>query len=151
MVKQIRGKRADMTLEQAKYFTLHRIIFGDMLLNWFLGVILLLAPRFVDRLIGSSPMLPDWIYRVIGIGFIGFAAWQTWIVRKDEINPPGLIFAALLAEGPVVLLTAALVSRNFPLYLLPKILLWIGNIYMLVLGVWYFYLARWMSARSATV
>jgi hypothetical protein len=95
-------------------------------------------------------MLPDWVYRVIGIGFIGFAAWQTWIVRKDEINPPSLIFAALLAEGPVVLLTAALVFGNFPLYLLPKILLWIGNIYMLVLGVWYFYLARWVVARSAT-
>jgi hypothetical protein len=139
-----------MTLEQAKDFTLHRIIFGDMLLNWLLGVILLLVPGLADQLIGRSPMLPDWVYRVIGIGFIGFAAWQTWIVRKDEINPPSLIFAALLAEGPVVLLTAALVFGNFPLYLLPKILLWIGNIYMLVLGVWYFYLARWVVARSAT-
>lgn len=142
-----------MTVETARTFTLKRLVLGDMLLNWFLGAVLALAPRLVDNVLGYAPLLSTLIYRVIGIGFLGFAAWQTWIVIRQDIRPGDLVFAGLMAEGPVILLTIALLF--LPLALRPgwRIVLWAGDVYMLLLGVWYIFLARWLlksESRHAT-
>lgn len=136
-----------MNVERAREFTLRRIILPDMVLNWFLGIVLIAIPGVVDDLIGSAPILPPLIYRIMGGMFLAFAAWQTWVLRRNTIAEPGLILAGLLAEGPVIALTVALIFWEVPVYLIPKILLWIGNIYMLFLGAWYFTLAYWISKQ----
>jgi hypothetical protein len=136
-----------MNVERAREFTLRRIIFPDMALNYFLAAVLLAIPGVIDDIIGSAPILPPLIYRIMGLMFLGFAAWQTWVVRRNIIAEPGLIFAGLLAEGPVIALTLALLFWNVPIYPIPRILLWIGNIYMLFLGAWYFALAYWISKQ----
>lgn len=131
-----------MRVEEAKQFTLKRLFFGDMLLNWFLGAVLTLLPAAVDNLLGREPVLPLLVYRVLGGGFLAFAAWQTWIIVRRDIGPPALIFASAMAEGPVIVLTAALVFMHLPLRPIWRVGLWIGDVYMLLLGVWYAYLAR---------
>lgn len=140
-----------MTLERAKAITLGCIILPDMILNWFLGIMLLIFPRFVDDLIGTAPILPSLIYQAMGILFLVFAAWQVWILRCNDIYEAGLIYAALMAEIPVIALTIALVFWDAPIYPLVRVLLWVGNIYMLFLGAWYFFLAYWISKRRAQI
>lgn len=136
-----------MNVQRARELTLRRIIFPDMILNWFLGVVLLAIPGIVDDFMGTAPILPSIAYRIMGFMFIGFAAWQVWVLRRDTLAEPGLIFAGLLAEGPVILLTIALLFWDMPLHPLARILLWIGNIYMFFLGAWYFTLAYWINKQ----
>ncbi|HEC23211.1 MAG TPA: hypothetical protein ENI95_09875 [Chloroflexi bacterium] len=137
-----------MTLKSAWRFTLHRLFFGDMLLNWFLGGLLTFFPSPVDRLMGQAPLLTMGIYRLIGVGFLAFAAWQTWCIARQRLGPAGLVFAALMAEGPVVLLTIALVFMDFPLRPVARVALWVGDVYMLFLGAWYLFLARWLAKEG---
>lgn len=137
-----------MTAEQAKTFTLKRLIFGDMLLNWCLGILFSVFPVPVDRMLGRAPLLPPIVYRVIGLGFLLFAAWQTWVVIQGDVKPGGLIFAALMAEIPVILLTIALLFMDFELRPGWRIALWVGNVYMLLLGGWYVFLARMLTNQT---
>jgi hypothetical protein len=134
-----------MTIEQATDFTIKVIVRADMILNWFLGVILIMFPAQVDAIIGQRTVLPESLYRVMGTLFLVFAAWQAWKVVTRTIRPKGLVFAALMAEIPVVILTVALVAMHLPLEPFWRVVLWIGDIYMLLLGAWYFYLARWQT------
>src|SRR5687767_15128673 len=92
------------TLERAHDFTVYRIILGDMVLNWVLAVALMVFPGWVDNILGQSPILPPMIYRMIGLLFALFAAWQTWIVTRGKISVSGLVFAAVMALVPVIML-----------------------------------------------
>lgn len=134
-----------MNVRAAHQFTLNRIVFGDMLLNWFLGVVLTLLPALADSILGRSLLIPLWLYRLLGLGFLIFAAWQTFHVVRRQLGPGALVFAAWAAEIPVVMLTVALVFLDLPLRTGARIALWVGDLYMLVLGAWYFYLARHLS------
>jgi hypothetical protein len=129
--------------EKAHAFTVRRIVFGDMLLNWLLGVLLTFLPGWADRALrsGVRTLLPAGAYRVVGVGFLLFAAWQTAVVVRGRMGAPALWFAAFMAEAPVVLLTAALVFLNLPLKPGWRIVLWAGDVYMFLLGLWYVYLA----------
>lgn len=131
-----------MNLKAAYDFTLKRLIFGDMILNWFLGIVLALLPGLADRVLGQANLLPLIIYRAIGIGFLLFAAWQTSLVVRGRCGPLDLYFAAAMAEGPVVLLTAALLFMSLALRPFARVALWIGDIYMLFLGGWYIFVAN---------
>jgi hypothetical protein len=133
-----------MNLKAAYHFTLNRLILGDMILNWFLGIVLALLPGLADRVLGQANLLPLVVYRIIGVIFIGFAAWQTSLVVRGRCKPFDLYFAAGMAEGPVVLLTIALVYMNLALRPAARLVLWIGDIYMLFLGGWYIFIARWL-------
>lgn len=129
-------------MSRAKEIT-HNIVFGDMLVNWFIGGAMTLFPKAVDQILGTSTMLPLSVYRVLGIIFLGFAAWQTWALRsRRETGSMSLFFAAFMALGPVALLTAALLFLPVPLRETWRVVLWIGDLYMLVLGVWYVSLGR---------
>jgi uncharacterized membrane protein YuzA (DUF378 family) len=132
-----------LNFEQAIHFTHRRIFPGDMALNYALAAIMLAVPGFVDSTLGSAPMLSDLVYRIIGIGFLGFAIWQTLIVRKAKLSTAALYFAAILAFGPVIALTIALLM-DFALKPFWRYVLWVGNVYMLLLTVWYIYVARWI-------
>ncbi|MBN1123200.1 MAG: hypothetical protein JXJ17_19160 [Anaerolineae bacterium] len=138
-----------MDLEKAKAFTLNRLFLGDTILNWVLGLALLLLPRKIDGLLGSSLLFPSVFYTVVGAVFLAFAAWQTFIVvRKKELRVPALVFAAIMAEAPTVLLTIALIYM--PLALKPgwRVVLWIANVYMFILGCWYFHLVHRMVVEE---
>jgi hypothetical protein len=137
-----------MKAEAALNFTLRRLFFGDMLLNWCLGAALTFFPAATDHLIGTSPVAAPVFYTVIGVLFLLFAAWQTTVIARRRMGPPALIFAAVMAEGPVVLLTAALLFIDLPLRPGWRAALWAGNVYMLFLGVWYLFVA-WLIARRA--
>lgn len=130
-----------MTNERLKTLTL-KVIFGDMLLNWTLGAALTFLPGMIDSALGTGPVLPLIVWRVIGVGFLLFAAWQTWTTKQQDIGPLGLWFACWMAWIPVVLLAIALLYMTLPLWPLVRIALWVANIYMLLLGGWYAYLAR---------
>nr|MBN1229184.1 hypothetical protein [Anaerolineae bacterium] len=130
-----------MNPQAARRFTLKRLFFGDTLLNWFLAFVLIIFPGLVDRVLGRERLAPPLVYMLIGAGYLLFAAWQTYHVAQSRLGAPALYFAAAMAEGPVVLLTIILLMA-LPFRLGWRIVLWIGNIYMLLLGVWYIYVAR---------
>ncbi len=129
-------------VEAAREFTLKRLLLGDMLLNWGLGAVLAFSPASVDRLITYARVVPLAIYRIVGVVFLAFAAWQTAIELRRRLSPAALLFAALMAEAPVVLLTVVLVFMDVPLRAGWRIVLWVGNVYMLFLGAWYIFVAR---------
>ena len=133
------------TVARWKRLTVNRVIFGDMLLNWTLGAIFTFLPGLAELALGKGPLMPPAVWRVIGIIFLVFAGWQTWIVLHRDIGPGGLIVSCIMAWAPVLLLTAALVFGEFPLRFAARIGLWVGDIYMLFLGAWYLFLARSLS------
>jgi hypothetical protein len=130
-----------MKINKLKEFTLNKIIFYDMILNFFLGFGFIFFYKNFEKLISPEKVLPVLIWRLIGIGFIFFAGWQTKVLSKKNINSKELIFASLMALIPVIMLSYALIFMNFNLYLWSRIVFWIGNIYMLILGSWYMFLA----------
>ncbi len=123
--------------------TLTRILFGDMILNWLLGGVLMLAPAAVDRALGSAPLLPAPAYRLIGGAFLLFAAWQASLIRRGEAGRAAWLFAGLMCVIPFALLAVALLFLPFALRPAWRIVLWAGNTYMLLLGIWYLTLAAW--------
>jgi hypothetical protein len=137
-----------MGFERAREFTYRRLFFGDMVLNWFLGAVLTFAPGLVDDLLGAASLLPLPVYRIVGVGFLGFSAWQTWIIARGTIGPWSWIFAAVMAEGPVVLLTFVLLFVDLALRPGWRIVLWVGNVYMFFLGGWYSLLAWGLLKRG---
>jgi len=139
-----------MTLDDAMRFTRDYLFRGDMWLNWFLGCMLLLFPSQLDGLLGQRSLLPLLVYQVVGGGFLLFAAWQSAVVIRRHLGSAALVFAALMAEIPVVLLTAALIYMHSDLRPASRVVLWVGDGYMLLLGVWYAFLARWLGTRKAS-
>jgi len=136
-----------MTHDRLKAITL-RVFFGDMLLNWALGVFLMFLPDFARSAIGAEP-LPLGGWRILGTLFVLFAIWQTWIVRGWNIGPDGLWFACWMAWIPVILLTMALLYSNLPLREGARAVLWVGDIYMWLLGSWYAFVARRLARADS--
>lgn len=128
-----------------KKFTL-QIIKGDMLLNWLLGFTFIFIPLRIEKVIAFSSVLPAWLWITMGVFLLGFAAWQLGVVKRRDIRSKELVFAALMAWAPVVLLTAGLLM-DFPLLSWARVVLWTGDIYMLILGGWYLYLAQSLSRK----
>lgn len=119
-----------------KYLRAHRWIFGaDLLLNWALGFWLLVGN--VDQvLMQNPPVLQPIVYRLIGLGFLAFALWQSWQLRKP-VSPAALQIAYWMAILPILALGIALIIFNNQLRPIPRILLWLGEFYMFLLSVWY--------------
>jgi len=115
-----------------------------MFLNWLLGFVFSLFPLRVEKLITFEPLLPRFIWVAIGIVFLGFAVWQTGVVKRRDLSPNELVFAALMSWVPVMLLTLGLLM-DFPLFSWSRVALWVGDVYMLILGGWYLYLAKTLS------
>jgi hypothetical protein len=138
-----------MTVDGAMRVTLSYLFRGDTILNWFLGCVLLVFPSRVDSTLGQHSLAPLLVYQVIGGGFLLFAAWQTVMAIRRRLGPWGLVFAALMAEIPVILLTVVLVFMNLDLLPAWRLVLWLGNGYMLLLGVWYVFVARWLVIKEA--
>lgn len=124
-----------------------QIIKIDNIINWVLGLSLILVPDLFNRLFFGHEVLSHWIYILIGVGLIWFAAWQVAnFLKEQQLEVPPLRFAAVLAWLPVVALTIALLSGlGNRLLIWSKILLWIADVYMLFLGGWYWWVSQQLN------
>ena len=136
---------------RAHAVTVNQVFLGDTILNWFLGGALTFFPGFVDRTLrkaGSPQMLPNLLYMAIGLGFLGYSAWQTLVLARQRMGAPALVFAALMALVPFVALTLALAVLSLPLKQGWRVVLWVGNTYMGLLGLWYLVLEAAMRREG---
>jgi len=119
-----------------KKFT-KKIIVGDTFLNWFLGFMLVFYPYQMQAFFTSSVLFKLIVWRILGAGFILFAAFQTYHVFT-KINKFYYLVAMWAAIIPVLILTIYLFKFNDLLYQIPKIIAWTGNIYMVWIS-WLYY------------
>jgi len=124
-----------------------KLIFADMFLNFMLGFIFIFFYPGTERLIAGGMLFQPVVWCAIGTGLLLFGVWQTSIIRRRDLKPNELVFAALMAFVPAVLLAIGLFMDS-PLYPFAKILLWAGVAYMLFLGCWYLFLARRLVNQS---
>jgi hypothetical protein len=118
---------------------IHKYIFRfDTILNWVIGLGLVVLN--VDALLMENPpVIQGWFYRVLGIIYLGFAAWQTYNA-KNTSAPATLRFAFWMVVIPVLFMGWALIAFHSDLKPIIRILLWIAEFYMVLLSGWYGYL-----------
>ena len=137
------------TNEKMKAF-IRKVVFVDITINIAAGIMLLFAPRLVDHILFNEPVLAPWFYTILGIGFLLFAGWQiVFFIRPGGFSVRNLRFVAVLALIPVLALALALISPlGDRLLIIPKIFLWLANVYMLLLGWLYWRLAGEINAKE---
>lgn len=111
------------------------LIIFDNILNYLLGIVFAFFPLTFQSWISPNEILPKWLWILFGIGFLLFAGWQTYNLKKG-FSKRDRVFASVMALIPVVALTIALLLP-LKLYLVARILLWLGDLYMFVLGILY--------------
>jgi len=114
---------------------LRKIFIADMYLNFGIAIFLTLFPVKFQSLIVFIPEFPNYVIMAVGIGQGLFASWQAYASKKMSKND--YKFASIMALWPFAALTIILIVYNSVIYLIPKIVMWIGNIYMLILGIEY--------------
>lgn len=120
-----------------------RIIKVDNVVNWILGLSLILVPDFFNRLFFGHEILSHWIYIAVGLGLVWFAAWQVeTFLKPKKLEVTTLRFSAILAWLSVLALSAALFGLGGRMLLVSKIMLWLADLYMLLLGVWYWWVGE---------
>jgi hypothetical protein len=82
-------------------------------------------------------LLPIYLWIIIGAIFLVFAWWQTYVLIKNKFNRFTRLFGFITAWLSVLVLTYALVFMNFNLYMEARLIIWVGNIYMFILGIFY--------------
>ncbi len=126
------------------HLKIQQIIFRfDTLLNWVIALGLIFLQ--VDTLLMQNPpVIARSVYRVLGIAYLGFAAWQTRNF-KNTTAPATLRFAFWMVVLPVLLMGAALIIFHPALKPSARLILWIAEGYMLLLSGWYGYLLKLQS------
>lgn len=129
--------------------TTKKIVVADMWLNWIIGGTATFLPFQFSSWLSQDPILPAIVYVLIGVGFLLFAYWQWGLLRSgDKFLAKDLKFSAWLAIGPVVLLTIVLfLPIAAKLHLISRIVLWIADVYMLMLAGWYWWVAGKMTEK----
>lgn len=125
-----------MTAEEHNAFAV-RLLKGDTILNFILGVAFIAIPGPIEAILGDGPLIPFIAWRVIGVIFVLFAAWEAYVTRRPLLSVASLAFASFMALAPVVLLTAALLFLPMPLNTLGRVVLWLGDLVMFLLGSYY--------------
>ena len=136
-------------IENVKTFT-RKIASIDISINIAAGFLLVFAPNSVNEFLFSSLVLPNWVYLIIGVGFLLFVIWQLLFFNKPAgFTVQNLKVVAVLSWLPCLLFTMGLISTlSIELYPFPKIFLWIANVYMLLLGGLYWFLAFKIKNRN---
>lgn len=131
-----------MSFEKLNTLT-RKIVAFDIVINITVGIFLVLFPDYINRFLFNKQILPPWLIAAIGFGFLLFAIWQVaFFIKPQGFTIRNLRFAAVLAWIPCLGLTFALLSEiGGQLLIFPRIILWVGNIYMLLLGGLYYWLA----------
>ncbi|MBN2422925.1 hypothetical protein JXB41_06885 [Candidatus Woesearchaeota archaeon] len=117
-----------------------KIIVLDNLINWFIGIALLFFTRFSRGLLSENMFFPMIFWKGLGLVFLVFAAWQDYTIAKG-ISKTDYRFASVMAILPVIGLSYALLFMDLGLFYYTEIALWLGNIYMAVLGAWYWFVS----------
>jgi hypothetical protein len=122
-----------MKSEQYNAFAV-RLLTWDRILNAILGVAFIAIPGPIESVLGEPPLIPTVVWWVIGALFLLFAAWEQIVIRRPPLSIASLAFVSLMALVPVVLLTAALLFLDIPLNTFGRVILWAGDLLMLLLG-----------------
>lgn len=133
-----------MNLKNYKKIT-WQIIDNDNVINWVLGISLILVPDFFNRLIFGHEVISHWIYILMGLGCLWFAIWQLDnFIKNRQLTEQALRFSAFLDWLWVLLLSFALLSSlGGRMLLISRILLWVINLSLLARGGWFW----WVSAQ----
>jgi hypothetical protein len=118
----------------------------DTFINWILGILFIFFFRYVEAFLSYRQMLPDYIWISMGTGLLLFGFWQTYVLYKGRFSPGSRLFSCVMAWLCFAALTYALLFMQFPIKVFPLILVWTGNVYMLILGV--LYLASWYKSKK---
>jgi hypothetical protein len=135
-----------MKSEQYNAFAV-RLLTWDRILNAILGVAFIAIPGPIESVLGEPPLIPTVVWWVIGALFLLFAAWEQIVIRRPPLSIASLAFVSLMALVPVVLLTAALLFLDIPLNTFGRVILWAGDLLMLLLGVYYAQVI-WLTKRE---
>jgi hypothetical protein len=121
-----------------------QIIDTDNVINWVLGISLILVPDFFNRIIFGHEVISHWIYIVLGLGSLWLAVWQLDnFIKNRQLTVQALKFAALVSWIIVLILLIILLSSlGERMLLISKVLLWLVNVSLLVEGGWYWWMAE---------
>ncbi len=114
----------------------------DAILNIAVGLIFLFLSERVEGLLFNGSMLPHYVWIILGAGFLYFAYWQIRITIRSKAGRTALIFALAAAWVPALLVTVLLVVPLLPVSTGGRLILWIGDFYLILLGAYYFLLIR---------
>jgi hypothetical protein len=123
---------------------------ADTALNWIIAAAMLVSPDAIEALIANAQLLTPGIYRILGAGFLIFAAWQTVTIRRGTIATRSTMrIAAAMALLPAVLLAAGLCGLTLPLRSWARHVLWVAVAYMLLLGSLYAVVYLRLASKEA--
>jgi hypothetical protein len=120
-----------------KKTTAYRFFLFDTFVNWGLGILFLFFYHPAEKLMSDGPLLPDFIWIIMGAAWLLFGIWQTYIVIANRFSRTVRLFGCITAWGPFLALTYALIFMNFDLFMEARIIIWVGNLYMCLLGALY--------------
>jgi len=123
-----------MDNDKMKKTIAYKFFVFDTYFNWGLGILFLLFFSQAQRWMSHEPLLPDYLWICLGAIFMVFAWWQTYIVLKNRFGKPARLWACISAWISVLVLTYALVFMHFDLFVEARMVIWTGNLYMLILG-----------------
>ncbi len=115
------------------------IIFLDNLLNWFMSILLVFLPNKLIFFFLEDNPYPVIYWQIFGAGFMLFCIYQDILLIRGSIHDVDFKILSFFAIWPVIGLTYALLFMDLNFYLIPKVLAWIGNLYMVVLAALYWH------------
>ncbi len=121
-----------------------QIIDADNVINWVLGISLILVPDFFNRLLFGHEVISHWIYIALGLSLLWLAIWQVDnFIKMRQLSVPALRFMAFLswigALGLILVLVSALGGR---MLLFSKAVLWLIEVILLIKGGWCWWMAE---------
>ena len=120
--------------DQVKRTIAYRFFVFDTYFNWGLGILFLFFYKNAQMWMSTETLLPDYLWIILGAIFLVFAWWQTYVLFKNKFGRFARLFGFATACLSVLVLTYALVFMNFNLYVEARLIIWVGNIYMFILG-----------------
>lgn len=122
----------------------YRFFIFDTFVNYGLGILFIFFYKQAESFISEADLLPDYFWIGMGLGFLLFGFWQTYVLVTNSFVPKNRMISCILSWSCFVALTFALLFMGFSLKPLPGILIWTANLYMLFLGI--IYLISWYKS-----
>jgi len=112
------------------------------LLNIVIGFIFLFFSDKGEDFLFGAVVLPHYIWIILGAGFLYFAYWQIRSMAKEKTGRKTLIFALVMAWTPALAVTVILIIPVLPFAANGRLVFLVVDIYMILLGAYYFRLIR---------
>lgn len=120
------------------------------LLNIVIGFIFLFLSEKVEVFLFGAIVFPHYIWIVTGAGLLYFAYWQIRSMAKEKTGKKTLIFALVMAWIPSAAVTLILLVPLLPLMHNGRLVFLVVDIYMILLGSYYFRLIRDITGNGRT-